>query len=165
MRCEEHAPSKVRGPNPRPSASIWATRQAVGAVAGRRGRHGVGRVVDPDDLPSGAQEPRRLESLAAPHVENAPLADPVEHGAVARPRAAPAGSPGSPPVGAARPSGGSWCWWPRVLQSRRHAGAALPAYTTRRPSRPLFMTTSPTVTAPRGRHAAAKPPAGGRGSR
>jgi hypothetical protein len=58
--------------------------QALGSVTGGGGGCRLGGVVDPDHLAALAQEPGRFESLATAHVEDAALADPVQHGSVAR---------------------------------------------------------------------------------
>ena len=58
--------------------------QAFGPVAGvSRGRR-LGGVVDPDHLAALTEEPGRLETLTAAHVEDASPADPIQDGAVAR---------------------------------------------------------------------------------
>ena len=58
--------------------------KALGRVAGGRRRDGFGGVVGPEDLAIGSKEAGRLESVAAAHIEDAPVADAVEHGPVAR---------------------------------------------------------------------------------
>ncbi len=57
--------------------------QTLGAVAGGGGGRRVGGVVHADDLAGGVEEAGGLEALATAHIEDAPVADAVEHGPVA----------------------------------------------------------------------------------
>ena len=113
----------------------------------------VGRVVDPDHLAPGSEEAGRLEPLAAADVEDAPLSDAVEHGPVARLVQGEQRVRGHPLLRSLARQAALGAGGHGRLPSRDTPGwrclltlpGDLPA---------LSMTTSSTVTAPRGRHAA-----------
>ena len=73
IRWDEQTPSKLAAREAQPQRVHLGDPQAVGPVAGGGRRHGVRGVVDAHDLAVGGQEAGRLEALAAPHVEDAPV--------------------------------------------------------------------------------------------